>query len=237
MSFATLTHNKCTSCFSPHASRVRRSCQCQILLQTQLSQKQIFAISLSAKNNKNDLCYEISPSWPAIPSTKWIIYINLSNCRYLSSRATLSQNCRLLEICSNIIKFQSFKHIFLTINIEMISPRCFQMSLVEHRLIFLYSHSRELLQVVNYYSELENFTNAIVSIRCHRSSSSSCCIIIDMYKVSFLHVVIHNLIICWENVRVIKKLLDNTSFRTSKKVWRRIHTPLPPLFLSICVGI
>ena len=114
----TLTHNKCTSCFSPHASRVRRSCQCQILLQTQLSQKQIFAISLSVRNNKNDLCYEISPSWPAIPSTKWIIYINLSNCRYLSGRATLSQNCRLLEIFLNIIKFQSFYPIFVYLRVE-----------------------------------------------------------------------------------------------------------------------
>ena len=91
--------------------------------------------------------------------------------------------------------------------------------------------------MVHYYSELENFTNAIVSRRCHLNSSSSCCIIIDMYKVSFLHVVIHNLIICWENVRVIKKLLDNTSFRTSKKVWRRIHISLAPLFLSICLRI
>ena len=64
------------------------------------------------EKQKNDLCYEISPSWPAIPSTKWIIYINPSNCRYLSSRATLSQNCRLLEICSNITKIRSVYPIY-----------------------------------------------------------------------------------------------------------------------------
>ena len=32
-----------------------------------------------------------------------------------------------------------------------------------------------------------------------------------------------------------KNLLDDTSFRTSKKVWRRIHISLAPLFLSICI--
>ena len=34
-----------------------------------------------------------------------------------------------------------------------------------------------------------------------------------------------------------KNLLTHTSFRTSKKVWRRIHISLAPLFLSICLRI
>ena len=125
----------------------------------------------------------------------------------------------------------------------MNSTRCFPMSLVEHCLILLYSHSRKLpgCQLLLRAWELHKcncFNKMSPELHHCRFFVSNCISIVNRNNSnipSLCYSQIDNLL---EKCTCYQKICSTIQVSgLLKKVWRRILISLDPLFLSICLRI